>query len=420
MGLLADKIGEKIVILIALFFTFAGNMAYFLTGMYSESQHHSTGIALIYISRIVAGLGSAGLVIVLRYMVASAGSDPAEHVKVMNNFRTTGLISRVISPSIATIFLYTPDSHIGKVSLNYATIPVLITMCLALIVCICTIFLFRDRPRGETSASFLFWREHEMRSISKRVILINIILTLLLSGVWALMSQLIPICLFVYEIIHDIETLWYPYIPLIVGSLLSSIVLKRFMFDEFYLLIASLLGLCIATVFLVPFSAHPSQWLFYVGAAFFFLFNTSSQTILRGMYSRMIGISRYIGILLSLLFISNGVAQLIGSSIAGALVSPRLSSTWFLRHNCSLQDFGNFTCANSLNPITCTSNCTIQPCQWASGEWILDCYVLKGYAGVIGFSFACSVAGLLGLLLARKKLYPPSTTSVSQSVSQLN
>lgn len=319
----------------------------------------SSGRALIIASRVIGGFASGGgFVVALRSLVSSV--TPDKKLAVMNQTRIAAICARILGPVIGSIFLFVPSQVSGSLVLNYATFPALIAACLELLTFLGIAVAYQRDQEGQVEEhwNWRFWQDQELRGVLKELLSILAIITCSMTAMWLLYSQLIAICGFVYEVVDGLNNLWVVYLPLIVGSFGYSLVVDRLFnwlsFGQLAQVYALALLLLIGAVLLFPFSAKPEAALFYAGGVIFFLANSGIQTILRAVYARFACQTLYLGMLLSLLSIANGVAQFIGSSIAGAIVTPTVDTDWLLPHNCSTAHLTafNYTChACDISPL---------------------------------------------------------------------
>jgi MFS family permease len=426
LGWLGDKLGEKLIFCTSIVLSVAGNILFFASSIsFGESPHASraAGQALLILSRMLCGFAAGSVVLVLRYLIRTSVARGQDQVLVMNSFRLVSTLGRMIGPSIGAAVMWVGASKVGPFVVSGLTIPPLVSIGLGVVLLPFVAFYYgRDDDSGDDGYTQLdadykqldtddggdgrvrmrFWLDPSVRKLLPDVIKMNVAMLLWLSGLWLIFSQMVPIGMFEYSVVDSQGNLWIPFMPLAVGSLVAMLLLKRVQahtggISEFTLLMASSVGMMLATVPLFPFTSHPSKWFFYVGTGVFFLFNAVAQTSIRAIYSRVVGHSRYIGVLLSLLFVSGGIAQLVGSSIASAIVSPKIDSSWLRHHNCTATVMPNVT-------VVADCPCTVTPQQWASYDWDLDCYELENYAVLIGVTLAALVATAAFLYWALAKI----------------
>jgi hypothetical protein len=65
-----------------------------------------------------------------------------------------------------------------------------------------------------------------VRRESRNIILLNVVTNAGVLLFWMYYGEIIPICIFLYHIATDIQSLWYPYIPILVGAIAGMILSK--------------------------------------------------------------------------------------------------------------------------------------------------------------------------------------------------
>lgn len=425
-GIIADRFGNKLVICVSVCFVVLGSLLWFLSGVgylaayddfihsaanatgplvgnatipssvLKDASHHlDTARGLIIGSRVLSGLGSgAGLCVALRHLVSSA---PHGHqLKVMNQTRVAAIIARIMGPVISSVFLFVPSSVWGNAIFNFSTWPALVAACVEWVALIGFVVFFRSAETSDTW-DWRLWRDPIIGSLWKDLATLLTIITLALTAMWVVFSQLIPICAFVYQNVDSLNNLWLVYLPMIIGAMAYSIIgakiFERMNIQQAYQIILLLVFLVVGNTIIFPFSLHPSPWLFYVGAVLFFFGNSGVQTILRAAYAKIASSSAHLGVLLSLLWISNGLAQFIGSSISSSIVTPSISDSWLRQNNCSTDYHGN----SNYNCSACTITLQQLSSAFHSGtELNLGCYYLDDYVALaavaLGFAIFCGAA----------------------------
>lgn len=236
----------------------------------------------------------------------------------MNKFRAWQFWGKFLGPLLGTIYLYLPSFDVSSIPLFNAATYAPLTTIVFIIITIPIVFLFCKNVELKKPVDPIpIWKDSEAKQVIFDISKLFVIYVASLTALWVVFAQIMPIGVIFFQIAtEDPSSIWLIYIPPLAGAIIGMFVTKRVIIPmklhDNHVLIGASICVTLSLFTFIQFADHEPSYIYYIGCTILFLAFGILATAFRSIYSKTVGNSRHLAVLMSLLFSVGAIGQIVG------------------------------------------------------------------------------------------------------------